>query len=127
MKEKAPEAKDDITEMGPPFIYKGYEATVVKREENDRSPAWSNIDAKTGKRIILVVEGVPEKLLEPLLEHEIYEIEHGFNHQRAKEVGRKKAEELGISEEFIKFEEYWEDTKERLELEEKHNGERVSN
>lgn len=103
--------KSDCVEMGEPFIYKGYEVTVVKKDENDLTPAWNDLDMRTGKRIILVVEGIPKKFLEPILEHEVYEIENNFNHQRALMAGREKAEKLGILDEFTLFEKEWEDAK----------------
>lgn len=104
-------------EIGPPFHYKGYEVTIVESDEDDAAPAWSSIDARTGKRIILLLEGTPKKFLEPLLEHEIYELENNFNHQKAIEVGREKAEELGVLDEFLEFEKTW--NRRELEIKEK--------
>ena len=103
----------DSVEIVPPFLFKGYEVTVVKSNENDKTPAWSNIDARSGKRIILVTEGIPKKFLIPILEHEVYEIEHGMDHEAAVEIGRVKAKELGILDDFMKFESEWNEIKEQ--------------
>ncbi len=96
---------------GEVFLYRGYEVTIVKRDASDKTPAWSNLDARTGKRIILVVENIPKSLVVPLLEHEVYEIENNLNHKEAIEVGRQKAKELGVLDEFLSFEQEWEQIK----------------
>ena len=116
--EKEPEGE---TRAGEVFTYQGYEVTVVERDENDNTPAWNDIDARSGKRILRVLEGIPRRFLTPLLEHEIYEIEHNFDHKEAGAFGRKKAEELGVADEFTKFEQDWDRIKESVESK-KENG-----
>ena len=103
------------------FVYKGYEVTIVK-DENDPTPAWFDIDARTGKWIILILDSVPNYFYIPLLEHEVYELEQkdiAEAHKKAVEIGREKAKELSILDEFLAFEAHWQKRKERKETEKK--------
>ena len=101
------------------FVYKGYEITIVE-DEGEPTPAWSNIDARTGKWIILILDSVPNYFYLPLLEHEIYELgqkDIAEAHKKAVEVGRNKAKELDILDEFLKFETLWRERKKIKEAE----------
>ena len=103
------------------FVYKGSEVTIVK-DEGGPTPAWSAMDARSGKWIILVLDSVPDYFYLPLLEHEIYELEQKDRakaHRKAVGVGREKAKELGILDKFLEFEAHWQKRKERKEAENK--------
>jgi len=103
------------------FVYKGYEVTVVE-DEGEPTPAWSDIDARTGKWIIKILDSVPNYFYLPLLEHEIYELgqkDMAEAHKKAVEVGREKAKEMGILDEFLTFEARWQKRKEKKEAENK--------
>ena len=103
------------------FVYKGYEVTIVK-DEGELTPAWTDIDARTGKWIILILDSVPNYFYLPLFEHEIYELEQkdmAEAHKKAVEVSRKKAKELDILDKFLTFETHWQKRKERKEADNK--------
>lgn len=65
-----------------------------------------------------MVDTVPEKLYIPVLEHELYELKHGYQkHKEACNQAEKAAKDLGVSKEFKKFKKYWARRRKRLEQE----------
>ena len=90
------------------FNYKGYEITIAEPTAKDTTPSLITFDLLSGKWIIVLNEDVPLSLVVPILEHEVYEIEHK-NHEKAVEIGRIKAEELGVLNNFLEFEYRWRD------------------
>lgn len=98
--------------------YKGIEIGIFEEESTDKTPARVAQDARTGKDFIYMVDTVPEKLYIPVLEHEIYEIKHGYNkHDEADKHAEKIAKKLGLSEDFKKFKTKWMERRKKLESE----------
>ena len=105
------ENQNEQKSSGDVFIYRGYEVSVLKKDVDDKTPSWNSVDAITGKRIIFMIEDIPKELVVPILEHEVYEIEHNLDHESVIAVGRQKAKELGVLESFLSFEQQWEEIK----------------
>ena len=98
--------------------YKGVEVGIFEEEPKDTTPARIEMDARNGKDFIYMLDTVPKKLYKPVLEHEVYEIQHGKDkHKEADKHAEKVAKDLGILEEFKKFREYWMKRRKRLEQE----------
>lgn len=96
--------------------YKGIEIGIFGEEPTDKTPARIAQDARTGKDFIYMVDTVPKKLYIPILEHELYEIKHGYDkHDEADKYAEKIAKKLGLSEEFKKFKSQWMERKKKLE------------
>ena len=93
------------------FDYGLYQIFIVKKDNEVAS--ITQFDSGQGP-VITISRMVPEKLYLPIIEHEIAEWEYALvhkcstsqAHQRAGlPAGHKKAKELGVWEDFLKFEE----------------------
>ncbi|MBT4935215.1 hypothetical protein HOL21_04545 [Candidatus Woesearchaeota archaeon] len=84
--------------------YKGYNYVVVETDFYFVAHVMWNSNSHP---LISVSIKVPEEFRIPILEHEIAEYEHSGKEAHKKAgvpAGRKKAKEMGILEEFLKFE-----------------------
>lgn len=118
-KKKSREYGSKLKTLGEGILeYKGIEVGIFEEEPIDKTPARIAQDARTGKEFIYMVDTVPKKLYIPILEHELYEIKHGYEkHDEADKHAEKIAKKMGVSEDFKKFKAKWMERRKKLEEE----------